>query len=263
MEAIMNDDNFTSSDSDNDKNFSFFDKIKFIFHFIIKIILYFLFVILIIAGILFLCYFFDMAYNLKQGTYKPPLFNTYIIVSPSMVPTIEVSDAIVIKREDPKKLKVGDIITFNSNDPRYSGITITHRIVKIDKSQDGKLLFQTKGDANNAVDMSYTKESDVYGKVLFKIPKLGYVQYFLSQSYGWLLAIVLPCLSIIAMDIVKLLKNIGISLFGNKDKEIEEQEVEDEEEKDKVVKKEVSNNVEVLDDLETLDDMRDPNEKKQ
>ena len=211
MEAIIND--FKVNINSNNK-FSIFQKIKFVFHFITKIFLYCMFLILIIVGILFLLYFCDMIYNLKKGEYKPPLFNAYIIVSPSMVPTIKVEDAIVIKREDVNSIKVGDIITFNSSDPRYSGLTITHRVVKIDKSTEGKLLFKTKGDNNNTEDMAYAQASDIYGKVILKIPKLGYIQYFLSQSYGWLLAIVIPCLSVIAYDIVKLLKGLGLSIFG-------------------------------------------------
>lgn len=193
-------------------------KIKSIFQFITKIILSFLFVILVVVCVLFLMYFCDTIYNLKKGVYKPPLINTYIIVSPSMVPTIKVEDAIVIKRKSAKDLKVGDIITFNSTDPRYSGITITHRIVDIIKSDNGSLSFKTKGDANNSADMSYVKESDIYGKVILTVPKLGYLQYFLSQSYGWLLFIVIPCFSIISYDIVKLLKKIGLSIKKDDDK---------------------------------------------
>ena len=217
MESVMNSNSFNET-SDDEKGSSIFQKIKFFFNFITKIILYFLFIVLIIVGVLFLIYFFDMIYNLKQGTYKPPLFNTYIIVSPSMVPTINVEDAIVIKRENVENLKVGDIITFNSSDPRYSGITITHRIVDIIKSDNGSLSFKTKGDANNSADMSYVKESDIYGKVILTVPKLGYLQYFLSQSYGWLLFIVIPCFSIISYDIVKLLKKIGLSIKKDDDK---------------------------------------------
>lgn len=239
-----------------DKLHPFFKIVGAFFHFLSKIVLYFLFVILIIVAVLFLLYFVDMAYNLKQGVYKPPLFNSYIIVSPSMEPTIKVSDAIVIKREAARTLKVGDIITFNSSDPRYSGITITHRVVDIEKSQDGDLLFRTKGDNNNSVDMSYTKASDIYGKVILKIPKLGYVQYILSQSYGWLLFIVIPCLSVISYDIVKLLKKVGISIF---DKNKDDKDSIDIRKNKKI--DDVSKTREKLDDIETLDYEEDSNEK--
>ena len=46
------------------------------------------------------------------------------------------------------------------------------------------------------------------GKVVMRIPKIGYIKYFLVTSYGWILAIVVPSLFIIIMDIYKLVKNI-------------------------------------------------------
>lgn len=39
-----------------------------------------------------------------------------------------------------------------------------------------------------------------------KIPKIGYIQYFLSRAYGWIIAIVVPCVGIITFDIMKLIK---------------------------------------------------------
>ena len=39
-----------------------------------------------------------------------------------------------------------------------------------------------------------------------RIPKIGYIQYFLSNAYGWIIAIVIPCVGIITFDIIKLVK---------------------------------------------------------
>ena len=41
-----------------------------------------------------------------------------------------------------------------------------------------------------------------------RIPKIGYIKYFLVSSYGWILAIVIPSLIVISLDIYKLIKNI-------------------------------------------------------
>ena len=43
-----------------------------------------------------------------------------------------------------------------------------------------------------------------------KIPKIGYIQYFLSQAYGWIIAIVVPCVGIITFDIMKLIRNTTV-----------------------------------------------------
>ena len=41
-----------------------------------------------------------------------------------------------------------------------------------------------------------------------RIPKIGYLKYFLIEYYGWIIAILIPSVAIISYDIVKLFKNI-------------------------------------------------------
>ena len=45
---------------------------------------------------------------------------------------------------------------------------------------------------------------------MFKIPKLGKLQFFLASKKGWLLAIIIPAVVIIVYDIIKLIKLISI-----------------------------------------------------
>ncbi len=190
---------------------SFFRIFRKIYNFIAKVVLYSVILIMLFIGVLFTTYTIDYVKNISSGNYKP-LYGAYVIISPSMVPTINVQDAVVIKNVPPEKLKKGDIITFISTDTRYAGLTVTHRIIDIEKSQDGKLLFRTKGDNNNAPDDALVTENNIDGRVFLKIPKIGYVQYFLSQSYGWLICIVLPCLWVIAVEIVRIIKTLRNSL---------------------------------------------------
>lgn len=181
---------------------SLLEKIKFIGHFITKIILYVVFILLLIIFLLFGAYFLDSIYNIKNQDTSYPLFNAYIIVSPSMVPTIKVQDGIIIKRES--HLENGDIITFSSRDPRYTGLIITHRIVGIEKTENGKTLYRTKGDNNNVSDNSLVHKEDIYGKVLFRIPKIGYLKNYLSTPSTWIFIVV--CLSVILVvyDMLKM-----------------------------------------------------------
>ena len=185
-----------------------FDIAYKIYHFVAKVFLYSILIILILVAVGFSAYIVYLVKNIKSGETKPPLLGAYVIISPSMVPTIKVEDAIIILREEPEQLKVGDIITFNSSDPRYSGLTITHRIVGIEKSKDENLLFRTKGDNNNSEDTALVSADNIYGRVILKIPKIGYIQYVLTQSYGWLLLVVIPCLGIVIYDIIKLVKSV-------------------------------------------------------
>lgn len=184
------------------------DILAFFVHFITKVFLYVIFILLIIIFLLFTFYFVDLVSNIKSGENKPPLFDAYVIVSPSMVPTIKVQDGIVIQRMEVDKLEKGDIISFLSSDPRYQGVIITHRIIGIEKSQSGDYLFRTKGDNNHIEDSSLVKEEDIYGKVVFNIPFLGYIRQFLFQYLGWFFLIVLPLLYFIMINVVNVRKRL-------------------------------------------------------
>ncbi len=207
-----------SATQEKQKPQSIFSYIKSALHFITTVIMYTVLLMLIFVAILFVLYFLDQKKNIDSGKNVPPLFNAYVIVSPSMVPTIKVEDAVVVKRVEEKNLKKGDIITFNSTDYRYSGITVTHRIVGVEKTSDGQTLYTTKGDNNNTPDSSRITYDSIYGKVIMRIPKIGYLQYFLTQSYGWIIAVVIPCLGIIIYDIIKLVRTIKRSVVPRRKK---------------------------------------------
>ena len=149
----------------------------------------------------------DVMKNTKTGNWQPPLFQAYVIISQSMEPTIHVQDAIVIKRED--NLQVGDVCTYLSKNPSYFGIMITHRIIGINTNENGEKVYIFKGDNNYSADPMPVQKDQIYGKVVMKIPKIGYVQYFLSNAYGWIIAIVVPCVGIIAFDVMKLIKTMN------------------------------------------------------
>ena len=210
---------FDHNESSKYSKKSFKDILKLVYsvyHFVAKVFLYSILIILILVAVLFTFYFIDMIHNVKSGNPKSPLFGAYVIISPSMVPTIKVEDAIVIMRKEPDELKKGDIITFLSSDPRYSGLTITHRIVGIEKSEKG-YFYRTKGDNNNTEDSALVSSDNVYGKVILKIPKIGYIQYVLTQAYGWVLLVVVPCLGIVIFDILKLIKTVRGQNSSNED----------------------------------------------
>ena len=171
--------------------------------------MYSVFLIMILVFLVIIINFIDQKNNLKKGIPKPALVSAYTIVSPSMVPNINVLDVIITTRvSNPSKIKVGDVITFNSTDYRSSGVTVTHRVKKIEKTSDGKYLFTTKGDANNTEDATRQPFSSIYGKVLIRLPKLGYIQYILSTVLGWLLLIIVPTVLIIGADIIKIIKTV-------------------------------------------------------
>lgn len=191
------------------KNNKWFIKVKKALHFITTVLMYSVCLIMILVFLAFVVNFIDKQYNLKSGENKKDLFSAYTIVSPSMVPSINVLDVVVTMRvNSPEDLKKGDIVTFNSTDYRYSGVLVTHRIFDIEKTSSGEYLFTTKGDNNNTQDSSRISFDEIYGRVLFRIPKIGYIQYYLSSVLGWVAIIIVPAVMIIIYDIYKLIKTL-------------------------------------------------------
>ena len=183
--------------------------LKNILHFITTVLMYSICLIMIIVFLVFVVNFIDKQYNLKSGKNNKDLFSAYTIVSPSMVPAINVLDVVVTMRvNSPEDLEKGDIITFNSTDYRYSGVLVTHRIIDIEKTTSGEYLFTTKGDNNNTQDSSRISFDEIYGRVLFRIPKIGYIQYYLSSILGWVAIIIVPAVMIIGYDVYKLIKTL-------------------------------------------------------
>lgn len=179
------------------------NKIKGFLKYISKVISMTVLTILIVIGLFLLFIFVSAKVAQNKGT-RPPI-NLYTIISPSMTPNINVYDVVVAVKTDTSKLKVGDVISFYTNEANVNGLTVTHRINQIIPS-DGVNLFKTKGDYNQYVDKWTVSPNDIVGKVLFKIPQLGRVQFFLGSKGGWLIAILIPALGIIAYDIYKIIK---------------------------------------------------------
>ena len=98
------------------------------------------------------------------------------VVSDSMKPTFERGDLIFVKGVDsPDEIKQGDIIVFQlKGDPE----TKVHRVIEV-VNQGGQLQFRTKGDANSSPDPSLVSFEEVKGKVIFWIPKLGYLSLWI------------------------------------------------------------------------------------
>jgi len=178
--------------------------------FITNVISYALFIWLLLIGATLLVYVADIKIRGMKGDYTPPAYNAYVVLTGSMVPEIMPNDVVITKRRDPSELKVNDIVTFLSSDSRLSGVIVTHRIKEIfyDKTT-GKYTFRTKGDANNTVDFALAEDFNIIGEVIFKIPKVGYVQEILATRGGLIMFIFIPCLGVISYDIVKLAKKAG------------------------------------------------------
>lgn len=172
-----------------------------------KVFSYIIIAILIIIG-LFLVFYFVSGKSAEKKGHKP-LVGLYTIISPSMTPKIQVYDVVLTYRvDDPKDLKIGDVITFYSTNEFFGGTPITHRIKDIRAIPNIGTVYITKGDANGKEDSDPVYFSNIVGKVVIKLPQLGRVQFFLATKNGWLIAILIPSLGVISYDIYKIFKLI-------------------------------------------------------
>ena len=100
----------------------------------------------------------------------------YVVESGSMEPTIKTGSVCFInKKAEYDKMQVGDIIAFKIN----TGASVTHRIESITESG-----FETKGDANSAVDSVITTQDNFIGKNIFSIPNIGFIVKSLQTPSG-------------------------------------------------------------------------------
>ena len=106
-----------------------------------------------------------------------------------------IGDMVIIHKQS--DYEVNDIITYQGNNH-----PITHRL--IEKTPNG---YITQGDANNAKD-GEIEQSQVIGKVVKTIPKVGHVILFFQEPLGMIL-LMLSLFAIIEAPrlIGKILKN--------------------------------------------------------
>ena len=191
------------------------DKIKAffknpVFQMISKIISWTILALLILIATFLVYYVISAKIYENKGEKFQPQFSLYTIISTSMEPNILVYDVVFdTKVTNISDLKVGDVITFSSTGSLTDGMTITHRIVGIIETDKGVKL-RTKGDGNIAPDPSLVDSTHILGKVAFKLPQLGRVQFLLQSKGGWLFALLIPAMGVVIYDVMKVIRLSGI-----------------------------------------------------
>ena len=101
-------------------------------------------------------------------------YRTMTMLTGSMAPEIEPGDVTVVTPIDVTDVTEGMVITYHQ--PIADHALVTHRVVSVDKSLDGTVTIQTKGDANEANDpWTATLAGDTAYQVQAVIPELGHL----------------------------------------------------------------------------------------
>lgn len=158
----------------------------------------------------------------------------YAVLSGSMEPTYHVGALIYVKDVAPADITVGMPITFVVNEDL---LLATHRVVDIEvlTTRQEQMLdeagnpvlddagnpvmeevsldepvyyFQTKGDANDAVDGTPVHYKNVVGTPVFSIPYLGYLSSWLQTRQGMIMGICIALVLVILTFLPDLLRAV-------------------------------------------------------
>ncbi len=124
-------------------------------------------------------------------------YSQFIIATGSMEPEISAGDMIIVKKTG--DYEVGDVITFFMDG---SAISTTHRIIEI-RVENGKTIYITKGDANNAPDPGVPAEN-VVGEVVATLSGVGLFFEWVKTTQG-IVCVVLLAGIIVALILIKVL----------------------------------------------------------
>ena len=121
-------------------------------------------------------------------------YQRYVITSGSMTGTYDRGSLVFDRVVPTSSLRAGDVITFRP--PGHAGL-VTHRIATI-RTEHGRRVFTTKGDANRAADAwgAVALGQSGQARVAFHIPYLGFGIAALSERLVRMLLIGLPALLI-------------------------------------------------------------------
>ena len=96
----------------------------------------------------------------------------YTILTGSMRPGMPPGTLVVVRHTALDRIRTGDVITYQlrSGEPTV----VTHRVVSVGMSLDGKYHFVVQGDANNSPDVNPVIAEQVRGVRWYSVPYLAY-----------------------------------------------------------------------------------------
>ena len=185
-----------------------------------------------------------MICNLRGKVASIGGYSVMKVVTGSMEPSIHVDDYILIKKTDVSDLKVGDVITFLSDDPQIKDQPNSHRITKI--NDDG--TFTVKGDANPVEDVYTVRPDRIIGRYVRKMHLFRFIGSFASSRKLLMILFILPTVCICIYESRTLIKIIR----GTDEQDEEEDENSDdskltaEEKKEKLIREAIEKEKEKL-----------------
>lgn len=131
-------------------------------------------------------------------------YRLFTVISGSMEPKYKIGDVLLAKEIDPSKIKKGDDISYLGEVGNFKNKVVTHQVIKIEKDENGKYLFHTKGIANLTED-PIVKEEQVYGKIVHEAKLLSFVYGLVAKPAGMFIFVIVPVFYIIGSEFLSFL----------------------------------------------------------
>jgi signal peptidase len=97
-----------------------------------------------------------------------------VVASGSMHPALETGDLVIVQGVNATEINKNDIIVFDTTEDNDTTRTV-HRVINIQIMPNGTHIFTTKGDNNTNPDSTPVSENQVHGRVVYRIPLIGYL----------------------------------------------------------------------------------------
>ena len=160
-------------------------------------------------------------------------YRVFSVATGSMIPVYDIGDVLVVKEVDTDKLVVGDDITYMGEIDSFAGRIVTHRIEKIEETEEGKIIT-TKGVANQEEDPPI-KGDQVFGKVVYKSVIISFFTKLMNDLTKFYIVIFMPFSLLIflqikdSMDEKKEQRKIKVKKYRKQDDEDEDYDDYDDE----------------------------------
>ncbi|MDY6833624.1 MAG: signal peptidase I [Chloroflexota bacterium] len=102
-------------------------------------------------------------------------FTPVLVAGHSMEPNVDLGDIVIVTDVPTDSITRGDIIQFSDGHD-----SVIHRVIAVNQ-EESSLTFTTKGDNNNIPDAEPVHPKQVTGKVVYTIPKIGWVSIWIKD----------------------------------------------------------------------------------
>jgi signal peptidase len=122
-----------------------------------------------------------------------------VVLSGSMEPAFSPGDVLIERGIEPRRVEIGQVVTFHEPG---SDRVLTHRVRTVE-ARAGKLVFTTKGDADNGIQRWSIDPQGELGQPVGRIPAIGRVAMLAKTPLGLVAFVLLPLLGVAGWEIFR------------------------------------------------------------